>query len=120
NHDQSPNGDAAGTTTFFNQYFGSARFTGRNYYGGHYGTNNDNHYHLFSASGMDFIVISLEYDTAPDAAVLTWADNLLTTYSNRRAIVASHYILNAGNPATFGAQGQAIYNALRGHTNLFL
>ena len=29
---------------------------------------------LFSAGGMDFIVISLEYDTTPDQPVLDWAD----------------------------------------------
>ena len=120
NHDQSPIGSADGTTAFYNQYFGTSRFLGRGYYGGHYGSNNDNHYELFSASGLDFIVVSLEYDTTPDAAVLAWADNLLTTYANRRAIVASHYIINDGNPATFGTQGQAIYNALKGHSNLFL
>ena len=120
NHDQSPIGDASGTTTFYNQYFGAARFTGRTYYGGHYGANNDNWYELFSASGMDFIVISFEYDTSPDAAVLAWADNLLTTYGNRRAIVLSHFICNTGNPAGFGPQGQAIYDALKGHANLDL
>ena len=120
NHDQSPIGDADGTTTFYNQYFGAARFGGRNYYGGHYGTNNDNWYDLFSASGMDFIAISFEYDTTPDAPILTWADNLLTTYGNRRAIVMSHFICNTGNPGSFGAQGQAIYNALKVHPNLFL
>ena len=62
---RSPGGNAAGTTTFYNQFFGEARFQGRAYYGGHYGTNNDNHFELFSASGMDFIVIRFEYDTSP-------------------------------------------------------
>jgi len=120
NHDQSPIGDPNGTTTFFNQYFGEARFSGREYYRGHYGANNDNHYEFFSASGMDFIVVHLEYDPNANPAVLAWADNLLKTYSNRRAIVVSHYIINAGNPATFGAQGQKIYDALKGNPNLFL
>jgi hypothetical protein len=120
NHDQSPNGDANGTTTFYNQYFGTSRFQGRSYYGGHYGANNDNWYDLFSAGGMDFVVISFEYDTTPDQAVLDWGDQLLTTYSNRRAIVLSHNIIGTGNPGTFSTQGQAIYNALRGHSNLFL
>src|SRR6185503_5121218 len=41
NHDQTPNGSATGTTTYYNQYFGSSHFAGRIYYGGHYGTNND-------------------------------------------------------------------------------
>lgn len=115
NHDQSPAG-AAGTTTFYNQFFGSSRFTGRSYYGGHYGNNNDNHYQLFSASGFDFIAINLEYDTNADTSVLNWADSLLKKYPNRRGIVSSHWILNAN--ATFGAQGQAIYNKLKNNSNL--
>jgi hypothetical protein len=121
NHDQSPNGNPDGATTvFYNQYFGESRFLGRTYYGGHYGTNNDNWYNLFSASGMNFIVISMEYDTSPDAAILSWADGLLTTYSDRRAIVLSHYLIGTGNPGAFGTQGQGIYDALKGHPNLFL
>ena len=120
NHDQSPIGNYDGTTTFYNQFFGSARFSGRSYYGGHFGTNNDNWYQLFSVSGLDFIVISFEYDTTPDAAVLSWADALLTTYSNRKAILLSHFFINTGNPAGWGPQGQATYDALKSHSNLAL
>ena len=119
NHDQTPIGTPAGTT-LYNQFFGEARFLGRDYYGGHYGTDNDNHYELFSASGMDFIVIHLEYDTSANAAVLAWADNLLQTYSTRRAIVVTHWLINGGNNATYSTQGQAIYNALKDNPNLFL
>ena len=118
NHDQSPIGNADGTTTFYNQFFGSARFTGRTYYGGHYGSNNDNWYETFSASGMDFIVISFEYDTSPDPAILAWADNLLATNPTRRAIILSHFIINTGNPGGYGPQGQAIYDALKARGNL--
>jgi hypothetical protein len=118
NHDQSPNGSASGTTTFFNQYFGTSRFASRSYWGGNYGSNADNSYQLFSANGIDFIAISLEYDPTANAAVLSWANNLLQTYSSRKGIIVSHYILNAD--ATFGSQGQAIYNALKANPNLML
>jgi hypothetical protein len=77
NHDQSPNGDPTGTTTFYNQYFGAARFTGRSYYGGHYGTNNDNWFDLISTGGMDFIVISLEYDTNPTSRTTSCLTGLM-------------------------------------------
>lgn len=82
NHDQSPNGSPTGTTTFYNQYFGEAHFQPYGYYGGHYGANNDNHYDLFSASGMDFIVIYFEYDPTmtTSSPVLAWANSLLQTY----------------------------------------
>ena len=45
---------------------------------------------------MDFVIIHFEYDTTPDAAVLAWANGVLQANPNRRAIVVSHYILNAG------------------------
>ena len=120
NHDQTPQGDADGTTFFYNLYFGEARFWGRAYYGDYYGTNNDNHFDLFSAGGLDFIVIYLEYDTSPDIEVLDWADALLKNYSDRRAIIVSHYLINIGEQASFGTQGQMIYDALKDNQNLFL
>jgi len=118
NHDQTPLGSAGGTTNYFNTYFGTSRFAGRPYYGGSYGTNNNNNYVLFSASGVDFLVINLEYNTSPSQALLTWVKNLLTTYSNRKAIIASHYILTLYN--TFGFEGEAIYNAVKSYPNVFL
>ncbi len=121
NHDQTPNGGGdTASTTKYNEYFGISRFTGRSYYGGQHGSNNDNHYQLFSGGGMDFIIIHLEYDTTPLPAVLTWADGLLQTHSNRRAIVTTHWMLGMGMPAPFGAQGAAIYNELKDRPNLFL
>ncbi len=128
NHDQTPNGDPGtvasegATTNRYNATFGVSRFTSRPYYGGHYGANNDNHYELFSASGMDFINISFEFDNAATSTlrdnVLVWANNLLAANPGRRAIVTSHYILNPAG--TFGTQGQKIYDALKGNPNLFL
>ena len=66
NHDQGPNGNGGqpNDTAGYNQYFGISRYSGKSYYGGHYGTQNDNHYELFSAGGMDFIVINLAYDVS--------------------------------------------------------
>lgn len=127
NHDEgtslSDNGDTA-VTDAYNTWFGVSRFSGRPYYGGHYSTTNDNHYDLFSAGGMDFIAIYFAYDTAMTGArfqgVLAWANAVLKQYSNRHAILVSHYIINTGNPGTFGAQGQALFNALSGNANVFL
>jgi hypothetical protein len=121
NHDQDPGGNPNGNSTqLYNTYFGASRFSGRTYYGGHFGSNNDNHFSLFSAGGMDFIVIYLEHDSDANPTVLAWADNLLKTHVDRRAIIVSHYIINTGNPGTFGPQGQATYDTLKGNANLFL
>ena len=129
NHDQTPANDPGtlanegSTTGAFNTWFGLGRFDGRPYYGGHYGINNDNHYDLFSASGMDFLALHLEFmssDTTLRQSVLAWADGVLKAYPNRRALLTTHYLLEGGTSTAFGNQGQAIYNALRGNPNLFL
>jgi hypothetical protein len=120
NHDQSPGGNPDGSTASYNEWFGEARFTGRAYYGGHYGANNDNHYQLFRGGRRDFIVIHLEYDRTPDAPVLDWADDLLKTHADREAIIVTHHLLGVGDPGEFGPQGQAIYDALKDNPNLFL
>jgi hypothetical protein len=120
NHDQTPNGDPAGATTYYNRVFGVSHFSGRPYYGGHFGSNNDDSFSLFSANGLDFIVVSMEYDPSPDAEVLAWADSLLAAHSKRWAIVSAHALVEAGDPAPFTTQGQAIYDALKDNPNLFL
>jgi hypothetical protein len=131
NHDEgvdgSDDGDAA-YTVLYNTYFGVSRFSGRSYYGGNYGTNNNNHYDLFSAGGMNFIVIYFAYDynAAGDGLntdfpnVLTWAQGVLKQYSDRHAILVSHYMMGNGNPANLSIQGGAIVNGLDGIPNVFL
>ncbi|MBN1314355.1 MAG: hypothetical protein JXA42_02765, partial [Anaerolineales bacterium] len=117
------NCDGAPSNTYnFNVYFGTSRFLSKPWYGGHYGSDNDNSYALFSASGLDFIVIFIEYDLDMNYSthpVLQWANSLLQTHSDRRAIIVSHYILQV-DTNLFTPQAQAIYDALKGNPNLFL
>lgn len=124
NHDQGTIGNPDGTNLFYNQYFGESRFTGRGYYGGHYGTNNDNHYELFSGGGVDFIHISIEYypngTTASLQPVLDWADALLKAFPNRKGILSTHNMLGTGNQASFQGPGQKIYDDLKDNPNLIL
>lgn len=120
NHDQTPGGDPNGTTALFNAYFGESRFLGRQYYGGHYGSNNDNSFQFFNTAGMDFMVINIEFDPAANPDVLSWADNMLTAFSDHRAIIVSHFLIGPGDPASFGPQGQAIYNQFKDNHNVFL
>ncbi|GEM_PF-893763 len=124
NHDQTAGGNPDGNSNYYNQFFGTSRFSTRNYYGGHYGGNNDNHYELFRAGGIDFIHISIEYypngTTASLQPVLDWADALLKTHSNRRGIISSHNLLTTGNPASFQGPGQKIYDDLKDNPNLML
>ncbi len=126
NHDETPIGDAInGTTALYNQYFGNARFTGRGYYGGRYGTiNNNNHYELFTSGGIDFIHISIEYfvdgSSAKLQTLLDWADALLKANPARKGILSTHNLLGTGNPANFQGPGQKIYDDLKDNPNLFL
>jgi hypothetical protein len=110
NHDDNAGG------TLFSQYFSVSRFSGRGYYGGHYGSNNDNSYILFSAAGRDFIILSLRY--RPAAEVLTWADGVLAANPNRLGIVVSHSLISAGGAWMTG--GQETYDALKDRPNLIL
>jgi len=120
------NHDEIGGTTNYNNYFGVNRFctsypTGcKSFYGGSYPAgDNQSNYTLFTAGGMNFIVINLDY-TAPTAGTLDWADGLLKADTNRRGIVISHDIVGTGNPASFSTWGQSIYTALSDNPNLFL
>lgn len=121
NHEMTPNGNAAvGTTSNYNRFFGVSHFAGRNYYAGHYGTNNNNHYDFFSASGMDFVVLYFEYNTNPPAQLLAWGNDILRTNANRRGIVVTHNMGNTATPVSWSAQARAIYAALKNNTNLFM
>jgi hypothetical protein len=118
NHDQTPVNNPNGTTALYNQYFGSSRFSGRPYYGGHYGSNNNNNYSFFTASGMDFIVLNFEYNPNPPIALLNWGRTLLQNNPNKRAIVGTHALLDLNG--NFGPQGLFLYNTLKVCPNLFL
>ena len=99
----------------------SAGFGARTYFGGRQSTGDfNNHYELFSAGGMDFMVFHFEYDTSMETAVLDWAEAAIVANPDRQVIISTHYMINQGNPASFGAQGQAIYNALSDNANVFL
>jgi hypothetical protein len=116
NHDQADSG-TCGSSSLFPSYFGASRYPGKPYYGGSSG--DYNHYFLFSAGGMDFIIIILQY--SPTTGILDWADARLKQYPSRRGIIVSHSILNVGGTQTsWTTEGQNIFNALNDNPNLFL
>lgn len=123
------------TTGFYNKYFGVSRFAGRSYYGGSYTelelNNNDSHYDLISAGGMDLIIIYLEYDEKVNqygTKLEDWAYELLLKYPSRKGILVMHAMAtnngtvgsNNGTPAKFYSRAQAVYNKLKTRTNLFM
>jgi len=96
---------------YYNQYFPYTHYQNRNlsWYGGHYpDTGNDNSYQLFSAGGVDFIILHLEYN--PSSNVISWADTVLKTHANRMAIITTHAYLNTDGSLL--AEGNSIWNTL--------
>lgn len=123
NHDQWPQDyPLTGATNEYNRWFGVSHFSSKPYYGGHYGGNNDSHYDLFTASGQDFIVIYIEYDKNNEdrTNMNTWAYDLLGTYSSRKAIIVTHFLMNRGNQGSFSSQGQGIYDRVKSRPNVFM
>jgi hypothetical protein len=80
NHDQ--------PTTLFNQYFPYTRYQGQSWYGGHYQNLNDNNYQLFSAGGMDWVIVHLEF--CPPVAAVSWADSVFKAHPDRIGIMTTH------------------------------
>jgi hypothetical protein len=103
----------------YNNYFGIGRFNGRAYYGGHQGDRNNNHYDVFSAGGMDFMVVYLEWGFSD--STLTWADNIISdpANSNKYAIIVSHFLVEPQENA-LSADGERVWNQLKDNFNVFL
>ena len=94
NHDYvSDDGVQRGAATMYLQHFKpDRRFRGRPGYGGA-SPNGLNSYHLFSAGGVDFLMLYLEVDAPNDA--LAWATGVLARHPARAAIVTMHtYMLH--------------------------
>ena len=79
NHDQN--------ITEYEKHFPAKRYENYTYWGGSYDYNTCN-YQLFSGLGMDFIVVNLGWK--PDNDDIAWANSVLRTYSDRKAIVVTH------------------------------
>ncbi|MBN1422345.1 MAG: DNRLRE domain-containing protein [Planctomycetes bacterium] len=88
NHDQ--------PTENYNLIFPYTRYEDELWYGGHYGDANDDSFQIFSAGGMDFIAVHLQF--WPSAAEIDWANGILAAYPDRKAIITTHgYIDPDGN-----------------------
>ncbi|WP_349338239.1 discoidin domain-containing protein [Plantactinospora sp. B6F1] len=99
------------TATNFNLRFPRAKFACMPSFGGSQSPSTyDNTYHLFSAGGTDWMVLTLKW--APVAAELTWAAQLVAANPGRQVIIVTHdYLLGDG---TRSAVGQQVWNAVAG------
>lgn len=131
NHDQTKSQyPLSGKTDQYNKYFGVERFKNKPWYGGHYGTNNDSHYDLFTAGGIDFISIYFEYDSFDEDIenLNNWASMLLEKYRYRQAILVSHSMVHFNRTAgtnekafpKFSKQGQRIFDRIKRYPNVVM
>jgi len=107
-----------GDYTLLNQNIPVSKYASQSWFGGTYQSGKyENNYELFSAAGMDFIIIHMAWN--PSAAVRAWASGVLKRYPNRRAIISTHEYLLAGG--TVSDIGNNIWNDLvKSNSNVFL
>jgi hypothetical protein len=101
NHDNR-SGMETGPDSTFNSYFGPDRYAAAAErwqdaeYGGPWREgDNQNHYDLFSAGGLDFVVVGLSYGVTREEA--EWADAIFEKYPDRNGILLTHSYLSAGS-----------------------
>ena len=135
NHDQAEN-SLPGETAFYNMYFGVDRFTGRDYYGGHFGEHNDASYLTFVSGELKFLAVFFEYDQpgepvgndGPDPEVLAWARGVVAAHPDHLVIAVGHSCMPGTGPGSgvptvdtpFSTQGRIRWETLRGEPNLRL
>ena len=114
------NHDHVGGTQCYNSSFGVDHFSGRSYYGGHFGRNNNSHFDVFTEGGLPFIVLYIDFscNVIFYPTLDSWAAGVLRANADRRAIVVSHNLLSVNG--SFDPRGWAIYNKLKPNPNLFL
>jgi len=128
NHDFDSNSPVF-TLNNYNTHFGVSHYSGKSYYGGHsitsLGNENNNFYHLVSASGLDFVIVHMRYhapgeqnSTSTITEDLAWVNNVMQAYPDRRAIFVTHELI--GNTGLWSGYGQTTYDAIKGNPNLFL
>jgi Calcineurin-like phosphoesterase len=93
NHDYGPSGDATTRETLLNDYFPFQKQAALPSFGGAFEAGKlDNTFHLFSAGGRDFVLVSLEW--GPRDAAVDWANTVMDRYPDRQGILITHAYMN--------------------------
>lgn len=133
NHDNRTGTDI-GPDSLYNDYFGPERYEALEQTAGWQEAqasytpwregDNENHYDLFTAGGLDFIAVYLGYDVTQEE--LDWASEVLDQYSDRNAMVMTHAHRRPstepdGRGAAFSHDGSRVdQGVLQEHDNVFL
>lgn len=110
NHDTNlPMG--VGNWDVFNDHFPVSKVSRKPWFAGSFPQGRyENNLSFFSASGMDFMVLSLGYNPSQEA--WEWSNRKLKEYPNKRAIISTHDV--------FKTQGTSIYDLAKRNRNVFL
>jgi hypothetical protein len=126
-------GQRSNLTERFNRHFPAADYQSLPTFGGVFEHGKlDNSYHFFSAGGVDWMVLVLEF--GPRDVVLAWANELVGAHPERRVIVLTHAHLypddtlqgapeHLGSPTSYGRQNNGTHvweKLLRRHANISL
>lgn len=105
-------------TTYFNSYFPVSRYSSFDHFGGSYPEGKmDNSYHLFSAGGIDWLVVSIRYQ--PSSDIIEWAGGVVEAFPNRTVIVVTHAFV--GPDGEIGRDATYLWNSfIRSHENISL
>ncbi len=114
-----------GSTEYFYQHFPETRFRDKPWWGGDY-NDNTNHYVLLTIANDDYVFIGVDF--CPSADEVGWAYGVLSAYSDRKAILMTHALLDdhgnyygASDCSRFGGDTSFLWNDLiRHHKNLQL
>lgn len=108
-------------TSTFNSYFPLSRFP--NIQGVYESGKVDNAYRYFTAGGLHFLVMNLEF--CPRPGVYTWADAVIKAHPHHNVIIFGHYILDSNGSVSSSDAGygdtsaQEMYDAIiRNNTNV--
>lgn len=117
---------AVNRSTLFNEYFPRSKYENEPGFGGTYDDTHDNSYYTFEASGLSFLILSLEFK--PRDEVLEWAGRVASRHPDHRVIALTHSYLDTQNKRTTpggyevaGNLGEGIWQKLVSrHANIFL
>jgi len=105
NHDV---GQSLHDSSYFSKHFPASRYSDTSWF---YGSlnNNESHYDLITLGDYDFVLVWLGYGVEAAPETLAWANDVLTRYSSRNAIILTHayldvdgdWLINEGNPEDY-------------------
>jgi hypothetical protein len=117
NHDYGDYPGSYANLTKYNTYFPVTDFNSSPYWGGNY-NGNENSYFLITVDGMDYVILNIGFGAENSTGALTWANSVLNTYSNRRAIIDTHAYLDE-NGNELGGESALWTNFIAQHRNVF-